>query len=214
MKIIDQTTWNRRSHFEFFNTFDIPQFSIVADVDATALLAFCKDRRLSVFLSTVYLLTKTANEIPELRTRIRADDLVVEHDLVHPGFTVLNEDELFNFCTTTFCRDSRLFFAEAGRQIEETRLKQDLIEDEPGRDDLLFMTCIPWVSFTALQHPISLGSNHSIPKIAWGKLTSSAGRSGFPVSLQAHHGLCDGLHAGRFFEQLQQAVDCPEAAIT
>jgi len=213
MKIINQTTWKRRSHFDFFNTYDYPQFNIQADVDATALLSLCKSRQLSFFQATVYLMTKAANEVPELRTRIRANNEVVEHDLVHPGFTIMNEDELFQFCTTTFHRDSRRFFEEAGRQIELTRQKKCLVEDEPERDDLLFMTCIPWVSFTSIQHPINLHRHQSIPNMAWGKLKSTAGRSILPVSLKAHHGLCDGLHAGRFFEQLQQAMDAPETVI-
>jgi len=213
MKIIDPTTWKRRSHFEFFNAYENPEFNLVANVDATALLSFCKDRRSSVFLSTVYLVARAANAVPELRTRIRAGNEVVEHELVHPAFTVLNEDELFNFCTTTFHQDSLRFIEEAGRQAERTRLKQDLAEDEPGRDDLMFMTCIPWVAFTGLQHPYKSGSNHSIPKLAWGRITTADTRSVFPLSLQAHHGLCDGLHAGRFFEHLQRAMDAPETVL-
>ncbi len=213
MKIIDQTTWKRRSHFEYFNAFDYPEFNIVAEVDATALLAFCKDRGLSVFLATVYLLTRAANEVPELRTRVRDGNQVVEHDLVHPAFTIMNDDELFNFCTTTLHPDSRLFFEDARRQIEATKQKRELVEDEPGRDDLLFMTCIPWVAFTGLQHPIRLGGNHSVPKLAWGKITRAGGRSAVSVGLQAHHGLCDGVHAGRFFEHLQRAMESPEVAI-
>jgi len=213
MRIIDKSTWKRRSHFEFFSAYDYPEFNIVAEVDATALIAFCEERGSSVFLATVYLLTRAANEVPELRTRIREGGQVIEHEVVHPAFTVLNEDELFNFCTTTYHEDSRVFFEEARREIEETNGKRELVEDEPGRDDLLFMTCVPWVAFSGVQHPIRLGGGHSIPKVAWGKIVSDGGKSRFSVGLQAHHGLCDGVHAGRFFDFLQRELESPESAI-
>jgi chloramphenicol O-acetyltransferase len=34
-----------------------------------------------------------------------------------------------------------------------------------------------------------------------------------PVSVEAHHALMDGLHAGRFFERLQRHCSDPRAAL-
>lgn len=207
MKTIDPATWKRRSHFQFFDACDDPTFNLVADVDVTTLLQTCRQHHRGVFLATVYLATRAANAVPELRTRARADGSIVEHGVVHPGFTVLDESECFNFCTTSYHADSDRFFAEAARQAEQARRKTDLVEDQPHRDDMLYMTCIPWVAFTALKHPMLFAGDLSIPRLAWGKITHHADRATMPMSLQAHHGLCDGLHAGRFFDALQQALD-------
>jgi len=206
MKIIDLTTWKRRGHLEFFQSCDDPTFNLVADVDVTALMSVCKERGLSVFLATVYLVTRAANAVPELRTRLRADGQVVEHEVVHPGFTVLDSDELFKFCTASYHDDGRRFFDEAADQVERARRKCGLVEEEPGRDDLYYMTCIPWVAFTSLKHPMLFQGNLSIPRVAWGKITRENSAATMPVSLQAHHGLCDGVHAGRFFAELQDRL--------
>ena len=82
--------------------------------------------------------------------------------------TFLTHDDLFSFCTVDYVEDFSTFAAITAKEIE--KVKQHLtLEDEPGRDDLLFMTAIPWVSFTSFMHPIHLQPADSIPRFAWGK---------------------------------------------
>ena len=81
------------------------------------------------------------------------------------------------------------------------------LEDEPGQDDLLFMSSLPWVSFTGLMHPIHMNPVDSVPRLTWGKVFKEQNRWKMPLSVQAHHGLMDGLHAGRYFEQVQEVLN-------
>ena len=84
------------------------------------------------------------------------------------------------------------------------------LKDEPGRDDLLFVTSIPWVSFTNITHPISMHPVDSIPRISWGKYFEENGKTKLPLSVQAHHALVDGIHTGRYFELIQDMLDNPQ----
>ena len=52
-----------------------------------------------------------------------------------------------------------------------------------------------------------------IPKVAFGKYRDAGGRVLMPVSVEGHHALMDGLHAGRFFERLQSHCSDPRAAL-
>ncbi|MCB0574850.1 MAG: hypothetical protein KDC61_09825 [Saprospiraceae bacterium] len=46
-----------------------------------------------------------------------------------------------------------------------------------------------------------------MPKIVFGKYFASGDRLLMPVSVEVHHALMDGLHAGRFFGRFQQVLE-------
>jgi chloramphenicol O-acetyltransferase type A len=87
------------------------------------------------------------------------------------------------------------------------------LEDEPGRDDWLFMTAIPWVSFTSFMHPLDLHPADSVPRFAWGKYFQEGRSVKMPLSVQGHHAFMDGLHVGRFYEQVQRYFDRPDSVL-
>lgn len=209
MRTIDKGSWPRRKHFEFFSQLDHPHFALCANVDLTDFRARVKENGFSFTVALVYTLTRVANAIPEFRYRIRGNE-VVEHDLVHPSFTVLaDEDDLFSFCTIDYREDFPAFADSAAEQIAHQRANP-LIANEVGRDDLLYMTALPWVVFTGLMHPIHLNPPDSIPRIAWGKFFQESERVKMPLGVQAHHAVMDGLHMGRYYEQVQQAFQQPD----
>jgi chloramphenicol O-acetyltransferase type A len=166
-----------------------------------------KQRGISLNVAVIYVLARAANEIVEFRYRIRGDE-VVEHEVVHPSTTILTEDELFSFCTIDYTEDFAVFAARAAERI--ACVKEDpTLEDEPGQDDLLYMTAIPWVSFTSFLHPIDLYPADSVPRLAWGKFLEDGETLQLPVSVQVHHALMDGLHVGRFYEKVQGYLSQP-----
>ena len=69
------------------------------------------------------------------------------------------------------------------------------------------MTCMPWVSFTSVQHPMNMHPTDSIPRFAWGKFFEENGRVKMPLGVQAHHALVDGVHVGRYFMRIQEHLD-------
>lgn len=80
-------------------------------------------------------------------------------------------------------------------------------EDIEGRFDLIYITCIPWVSFTNLSHTISFNKDDSVPRLAWGKYFDENGKILMPFSVQAHHSFVDGIHMGKYFDALQEYLD-------
>ena len=157
----------------------------------------------------MYLVARVANGIPEFRQRVREGD-PVEHEVVHPSATVLSKDDLFTFCTVDL---SRRFFGVYRRNQEEIlRVKTEPSLEEKIQDDsMLFMTSIPWVSFTGFMHPVKLSPADSVPRFAWGKFREEGQKTVMPLSVQGHHALMDGLHAGLFYEEFQRLLDYPEA---
>lgn len=208
MRKIDLQTWPRRQHFNLFRGFDHPHFNMCANMDITKFHSHVKEGNITLTVAVAYLLSKAANVVPEFRYRIRGEE-VVEHEVVHPSITILVDEDRFSFCTFDYDENFKTFAANAEEQIASVKAELTL-EDEPGRDDLLFMSIIPWVSFTSFMHPIHLDPPDSIPRFAWGKFFKEGDKLKMPLSVQGHHALMDGVHMGRYYAQVEADLERPE----
>ena len=207
MRQVNLQTWPRREHFNLFHSFDYPHFNLCANVDLTTFYPFIQKREISFNIVVIYLLARVANTIPEFRYRIRGED-VVEHEIVHPSSTILTDSDLFSFCTIEYIEDFSSFAPKAAEQIAYVK-KNPTLKDEPGQDNLLYLTAIPWVSFTSFMHPINLNPVDSVPRLAWGKAFEDHDGLKMPLSVQGHHALMDGVHMGRYFEKIQHYLNYP-----
>lgn len=208
MKTINIETWKRRDHFLHFKGLEFPYLNITANVDLSTLHPLIKEQQLSLFATLAYVFTRVSNSIPELRMRIRGEQ-VVEHDQIRASYTVLAADETFGFATIDYTHDFSTFHQRVLDGIERTR-KNPSIHDEPGRDDMIFLTTVTWVSFSQVSHPLPLNPPDSFPRITWGKFFQNGTQLLMPLSLCANHSLVDGLHVGRFFEGVQLLFDHPQ----
>jgi chloramphenicol O-acetyltransferase type A len=211
MRTIDLQTWPRREHFKLFSAWDHPHFNMCANVDLTAFYPFVKQGGVSITIAIVYLIARTANGIPEFRYRLR-EGAVVEHEVVHPSTTILAGDDLFTFAYFDYSEDFAAFTAEARLRIDEAKAHPKL-ENIPGRDDFLYMTAIPWVSFTSFTHPMHLQPPDSVPRFVWGKFFREGERLLMPFGVQAHHALMDGFHMGKYYSIIQKYFHHPEAIL-
>ena len=211
MRYIDLETWARREQFELFRAMGFPYFGLTANVDLTAFRPAVKARGASFTVALVYAIARAANAIPAFRQRIRGG-AVVEHEIVHPASTILVSEDLFGFCTFAYAPGYDAFAADAAERIARVKEHRRLGE-EPDRDDLLYMTAIPWVSFTGCLHPVFLSVSDSVPRIAWGRYYQDGERLLMPLNVQVHHGLVDGIHVGQLYEGVQAYLSDPDAVL-
>jgi chloramphenicol O-acetyltransferase type A len=206
MKIIDLEHWDRREHFSYFLKMDYPQFNICAPVDVTKFSAYVKDRNLSFYHAMIYAVTAAANRVENLRYRIR-DGAVILHDRVHPSYTSMDKETgLFKYVMVSMGDDINEFVRRAR---EKEQAQKGLFGDgtDETRDDLVYLSCLPWISFTQVSHTVKLDRDDSIPRITWGKYYADGNRTMMPLSVQVHHALADGYHAGMYFTALQGILD-------
>jgi chloramphenicol O-acetyltransferase type A len=208
MEYINLEKWKRKGHYEFFHSMDYPQYNICMDIDVTHFLQFTRQKELSFYYSMIFAATTVINRVENFRYRIH-DDQVVLHDKIHPSFTDMNrdpDDDLFKMVTVDLTDDIFDFVKFAGQTNENQR--DFLVPDKLiGRDDLIYITCIPWISFTHISHTISLNRNDSVPRISWGKYYRQGEKMLLPFSVQANHAFVDGFHVGKYIQQLQTFLD-------
>lgn len=83
-----------------------------------------------------------------------------------------------------------------------------------GRDDLVYFSYNPWVSFKGLTHTIPLNKNNSVPEISLGKYFKEGDKILLPFSVQDYYSFVDGLHVGKYINSLQEYLNTFKINIT
>lgn len=208
MEYIDFENWKRKGHFAFFHRMDCPQFNICMNIDVSNFIRYTKQKELSFYYSMIFAVTTVINQIEDFKYRIR-DGRIVLHDKIHPSFTDMDKnknDDLFKLITVELAGDMR-GFVRVAKETSETQQDYFEVDKLMGRDDLIYITCIPWISFTHISHTISLNKNDSVPRISWGKYYKQGDKTLLPFSVQVNHALIDGFHIGKYIDRLQAYID-------
>ena len=202
-QIVDRAAWPRRELFEFFSPMSQPFYSVTFKQDVTRLYAFTKEHHLSFYHSLVYLCTRAVNQVEAFRYALRGKDLVL-FDRRNPSFTDLKPgSEQFHIVTLPMEEDIRAFCAAARAKSAA----QTTFLDQEDSLDLIYFPCLPWVELTALTNERAFDPDDAEPRIAWGKYAQEGERKVLHISLELNHRFVDGLHVGRFYEELTKLME-------
>lgn len=207
MKVIDIDRWNRKEHFEFFSKMASPYFGFTTEVDCTKAYDEAKAKGVSFFATYLYKSMLAVHTVDELKLRIVGDQVIL-YDEVHVGSTIGRPDGTFGFSFFHYSEDFEVFNEGLQDQIRTVHGSSGLgIRNEVLPVNHIRHTTIPWNSFSALLHPTNFDPKESIPKITFGKFSIRDGRKFLPVSVEAHHGLADGLHLAKYVEEFQRLLN-------
>jgi len=208
MKRIDMRTWSRREPYRYFSGMQWPYCSLTCEVTVTPARAFMKGRGIGSYLGMICLVAKAANQVPELRLRIEDGD-VCEHEVVHPSFTVQNDSGRLAFCQARYSEDPNEFLPLTRADMDRTKRLPEPPLQSAG-NDRLYLSCLPWVHFTSVSHPMNMTPQDSIPRITWGRFQPKGDETVLAVDLLVHHGLADGAHMAQFMLKLEEFCAEPE----
>jgi|TARA_B110000285_G_C15001191_1_gene551523 chloramphenicol O-acetyltransferase type A len=202
MKKITFDNEHRRKHFEFFKNMNHPHFNICANVEITNFVKVLNKYQLPFTYSVVYAIAKTAKAIKEFRWRI-IDGELFECENVRPSFTTYTEvADVFSFCDVSYDENYQTFIKMAA--IKAAQMSKNPSFEDSEHHDYLFLSSIPWVSFTMFQHAMPFHPTDSIPRITWGKYFEEGDKVKMPISIQAHHAVVDGRHVGLYFQEIEK----------
>lgn len=201
---IDLEHYPRRKHLEYFSSLQYPYVGVTSNVDVSELVQFCKDRKYSFYLVFLHAAALAADGVRELRQRIH-NRKVIEYSVCPTSHIELLEDGTYCYCTLHHYMklDEYIAYAEATR--EQCRLNAS-IEEDGDVGSKYFISTLPWLHYTALIQPVA-GGEESNPRITWGKFQEDYhGRKQLPVTILAHHGLVDGIHIAKFYQNLEEQI--------
>ena len=90
----------------------------------------------------------------------------------------------------------------AKREQERAKTARSIEEDAADTGDLLFISTLPWLSYTALVQPVPAPAD-SNPRITWGRFYAEGKKTLLPVSVLCNHALVDGVHIAAFYRRLE-----------
>ena len=206
MQYIDIDTWDRREYFKVYLGTDFPYINIGANMDVTNLIAFSNNNNISSYIAIVFAAHQTAESIENFRYRIIENKPII-NEKMSPSFTHMPEgSELFINVTVDFVDEILEFHERARAQIARQGTDPGF-GALLGRHDIIGYSAMPWITYTHFIRSIARLGVDSNPKMSWGKYFRQGERMMMPFSVQVHHGLMDGVHVGRYFEQLQRCMD-------
>ncbi|MCQ2447851.1 MAG: CatA-like O-acetyltransferase [Oscillibacter sp.] len=207
MKKIDLETWDRRDIFHFFSGMSNPFYMVTFRLDVTDLYNYVKCHDLSFYYSMCYLVTKSINQIDAFQFVTRGEN-VYQLDGRNPSFTDLKKgSKAFHIVTMPF--DGTI--EDFSNAAKEKSTAQSAFIDESGQtDDLIYISCLPWIDITGVTNDRDLGSpnakNDSIPRVTWGKYVEQNGRKELGISLEVNHRFIDGVHIGQFAQIMTEEM--------
>jgi len=207
-EFLDLANWPRRELFEFFVGYTNPYFNVCTQLDVFRLKQFVDQRGIKISLALHYVALRVANEIDPFRYRLK-DDKVFVYDVVNGGTTVLLPNESFSYAYFDYHPDFETFVSKMGAAVAAVQNGDGKLKPTM-RDDVIYHTTLPWISFSSFAHARNKGRGDSIPRIVFGKFTPSAERLSMPFSVEVHHALMDGLHVGRYLSRFEAALADPE----
>ena len=202
-KYLDMETYSRKRHFEYFNGLAYPYVGLTVNVDISDFIEAVKIKKLPFFLTFCYCVSKAANAVPEFRQRI-LEGKIIEFDSCRTSHTVALDDGTYCYCTLSSNMPFSDFLPYA-KQEQEAARQSRTIEEEADIHDKIFISTLPWISYTALVQPVPIPAD-SNPRITWGKYFVQEGKTIMPVSVLCHHALVDAMHIAGFYKSLDEQL--------
>jgi chloramphenicol O-acetyltransferase type A len=209
MKFIPIQTgqWDRQPYFDHYFNQSRCTFSMTANIEITLLLGELKKREMKLYPAFLYMLARIVNAHVEFRMDIREDQVGYwEH--MSPCYTIFHpENHTFSAIWTEYSCSYRSFMELYREDQLRYGESMGLFTKKDMPPHTFSVSMIPWVSFTSFNLNLDHGGSYLVPIITGGKYFREGKRVLLPVSLQVHHAVCDGYHAGMFLQELQQLAD-------
>ena len=201
--IIDLATWPRAAQFHFFRTYEQPHYATTSRIDVTHLMTL-KKQGVSPYRACLYAIGAGLHAVPELCMRF-SGERVVQYDIITLSMTVPTAKGSFGYAYVPYDPNFATFDQNAQALIDAVAAGDVLDANSGARDDLAYLSCMPWLDYTAINNALP-GADDCIPRVTWGKFVEHDGRWDMAMSIEVHHALADGQHVGAFFAAVQKAL--------
>ncbi|VPQ87686.1 chloramphenicol O-acetyltransferase [Streptococcus pneumoniae] len=206
---IDLDNWKRK---EIFNHYLNQQttFSITTEIDISVLYRNIKQEGYKFYPAFIFLVTRVINSNTAFRTGYNSDGELGYWDKLEPLYTIFDGvSKTFSGIWTPVKNDFKEFYDLYLSDVEKYNGSGKLFPKTPIPENAFSLSIIPWTSFTGFNLNINNNSNYLLPIITAGKFINKGNSIYLPLSLQVHHSVCDGYHAGLFMNSIQELSDRP-----
>lgn len=203
-RYLDMAAYARRDEYDYFRSLAYPYVGVTVRADITPLHARVRAEGLPFFLSLLYVTSRAANEIPELRQRMRSDG-IVEYDVCPTSHTVSLGGGRYCYCMLRADCPFEVYLPAAVEAQEAARRVASMAESASDAESLFFVSTMPGIAFTSFVQPTPYPAD-SNPRFMFGKFFAAGDRILLPFSVQVNHALLGGQQLTAFFEALDRHI--------
>lgn len=209
MKKLDMSG-DREKTYNWFKKFSNSTYSCNVVMDVTKLIEYTKEHNTSFFINLLYIVVNGLNSIDEMKMRLVGEEPVI-FDEINPAFTVMTKTGTFENVRFKNVKDYREFYNIADDKIDRTKNKVEIEKESYNPEncyDEYYITCLPWIEFTQLTHPIPDDKcSQCIPRICWGKYYEENGRYKMNLNITVSHIFVDGYPLSKTFIKIQEMLN-------
>ena len=202
-KEVNPKDTSRAMAYDFWMKAPNPMVTFFKTMDVTNLVRISKRKHLKFNMLLDYCIGRAAANVKEFYL-LPFGDKLLQYDTIAVNTIVKNKTGEVSSCDILYSNDLDSFNRDYLRytaQVAESCEDRDLSEG-----------CMVIGTSAIIDTEIdgAVGMNSGIfnnPFIIWGRYRKKLFRYSLPISFQFHHTQMDGAHAGRFLENLQQAIN-------
>ena len=204
-RYIDVETWPRKDAYHLFSKGYLPFFAVTTPLDVTELRRFTKKEGLSFYRAMVYIVTRAMNELEPFRLRIRRDGIAV-CETVSPSYTTAGRDGSFGISDVEYLPGETMAdFCRRALEKEAGQREQMVVQDDV-RDDLIFISTVPWFVTTSVLQEQPTDPDDSFPRVLWDRIHEEKGRQLVNFTGQLNHRLVDGSHVRDLLLRMEELM--------
>ncbi len=204
-RYIDVETWPRKDAYHLFSKGYLPFFAVTTPLDVTELRRFTKKEGLSFYRAMVYIVTRAMNELEPFRLRIRKDGIAV-CETVSPSYTTAGRDGSFGISDVEYLPGETMAdFCRRALEKEASQREQMAVQDDV-RDDLIFISTVPWFVTTSVLQEQPTDPDDSFPRVLWDRIHEEKGRQLVNFTAQLNHRLLDGSHVRDLLLRIEELM--------
>jgi chloramphenicol O-acetyltransferase type A len=204
-RYIDVETWPRKDAYRLFSRGYLPYFSVTTPLDVTELRRFTKKEGLSFYRAMVYIVSRAMNELEPFRLRIRKDGIAV-CETVSPSYTTAGRDGSFGISDVEYLPgETMVDFCRRALEKEASQREQMVVQDDV-RDDLIFISSVPWFVTTSVLQEQPTNPDDSFPRVLWDRVHEEKGRQLVNFTAQLNHRLLDGSHVRDLLLRMEELM--------
>lgn len=201
-KEIDPQQTTRAKAFEYWMSAPNPMVTFFKTFDITPLIQINRKYGLKLNMLLDYCIGKAAFSIKEFYLLPVADRLI-QYDKLAVNTIVLNKKEEVSSCDIPFTKDLKRFNADYLRYTKE--VSNMCMDHDLSNDHMVIGTS----AIVNVEIDGAVGMNSGIfnnPFLIWGKYCTENDHAFLTISFQFHHTQMDGLHAGKFLQNLENEI--------
>lgn len=203
-KVIDKENWERKEYFDYYYSSVPCTYTMTVKLNITKI----KESEQKLYPTLLHNITKIVNRHEEFKTSFDSNNQLGVFDYMFPHYTIFHKDsETFSNIWTEYTEDYDVFYELYKRDMRAfgSIKKREAKPDLPA--NCFNILAIPWIAFDSFNINLQNNRDNLLPVFIMGKYYEEDGNLILPLSIQVHHGICDGFHLCRFVNELQYIIN-------